>query len=73
MKEFTTLYLASYGKAAELIQGECGWGTENSSLDKTGYKNWTYKKPSRQSNGTWAKIVCDTFTLCRASKPADQC
>lgn len=72
MKEFTTLYLANYGKAANLIQGSCGWGTENSSLDKTGYRKYSYRKPTRESNGTWSRVRCGTFTLCAKSKPADQ-
>ncbi|NMF07939.1 hypothetical protein ACUH7Y_02180 [Clostridium beijerinckii] len=73
MKEFTNLYLANYGKASNLIQGECGWGTENYTLDKTGAKEWTYRKPSSSSNGTWTTITCEEFTLCSTSKPADQC
>ncbi|MBN1037037.1 hypothetical protein [Clostridium botulinum] len=73
MKEFTKPYLANYGKAINLIQGECGYGSENYKLDKTGARKWSYKKPARHSNGTWVQIVCETFTLCRTKRPKDQC
>lgn len=29
-------YVAEYGKAQDVVQGECGWGIENWTLDKTG-------------------------------------
>lgn len=32
-------YVAKYGKSSDLIQGDCGWGVENFTLDKTGAKN----------------------------------
>ncbi|MDU5723943.1 MAG: hypothetical protein E6Z86_17670 [Clostridium butyricum] len=70
MKEFTKLHLANYGKASKLIQGECGWGTENSSLDKTGYRKYTYYKPHTNMNGS---VDCLPFELCSKSPVKDQC
>lgn len=71
MKEFTKPYLASYGKASKLIQGECGWGSENYTLDKTGAKKWSYKAPVARQGVNYTRVQCEIFTKCSTTKVPD--
>lgn len=44
-KNYVKPNMVSYGACQTLIQGSCGWGIENFTLDKTGYtkKKWKVK------------------------------
>lgn len=35
--------LSKYGNSRNVIKGDCGWGVENATLDKTGYYYGSYK------------------------------
>jgi len=66
--------LVNYGNSLNLIKGNCGWGTENSSMDKTGYyeTNWDIWV-TRYVHGLGSVTVineCKTTTACRDS---DEC
>lgn len=70
-KNYVKPNMADYGACQTLIQGSCGWGIENITLDKTGYskKKWRYKDfssapcPGPDPNGNVnCKYVCKTPT-----------
>lgn len=48
---YTKPFVAEYGNANEVIQGECGWGVENWTLDKTGGVN----------RKVYVKTILDTY------------
>ncbi|WDF50311.1 hypothetical protein PQ460_20360 [Paenibacillus sp. KACC 21273] len=61
--------LVECGNSMEVIKGECGWGTENATLDKTGakkaYRNRTYRVVTGQGPGAGynacrRELVCET-------------
>lgn len=62
--------VVKYGTYKMLIQGDCGWGVENLTLDKTGYykKNWRFKYyppcPGPDPNG---KVNCPE-PICKVEK-----
>lgn len=69
-KKYVKPNMAQYGNCQMLIQGSCGWGVENITLDKTGYskKKWRYKQylpcPGADPNGNvnCQKPVCKTHS-----------
>lgn len=73
-KNYVKPNMVRYGACQTLIQGSCGWGIENITLDKTGYsrKKWKVKVavgnepcPGPDPNGnTTCKTVCKTQTTC---------
>lgn len=75
-KNYVKPNMVSYGACQTLIQGSCGWGRENITLDKTGYyrKEWRMKVavgnqpcPGPDPNGNLdpsCKTVCRTITTC---------
>lgn len=71
-KTYVKPNMAKYGTCQTLIQGSCGWGVENVTLDKTGYrkKNWRVKVyppcPGPDPNGNVnCKAVCTKQEQCR--------
>lgn len=70
-REYITPNIANYGSCAVVIQGNCGWGVENVTLDKTGYTRGQWRKwenepcagpdPNGNTN-CWA--VCQLETIC---------
>ena len=70
-KKYITPSIANYGACATLIQGSCGWGTENLTLDKTGYKRKEWAKWVPQpcagpdpSGHTNCYAVCSKTRVC---------
>lgn len=69
-KNYVKPNMAMYGTCQTLIQGSCGWGIENFTLDKTGYskKKWRYKVsypcpgPDPTGKVNCPKPVCKTPT-----------
>ncbi|PWV95961.1 hypothetical protein DFQ01_12338 [Paenibacillus cellulosilyticus] len=65
--QYTTPTMVEFGHSNDLIQGTCGWGTENLSLDKTGYYSYsTYKCNSSLKD-------CYSTSVCANSNPGDGC
>lgn len=74
-KTYVKPNMAKYGACQTLIQGSCGWGVENVTLDKTGYrkKNWRVKSttpampcPGPDPNGN---VNCSKpVTTCKTQK-----
>jgi hypothetical protein len=70
-KTYVKPNMAKYGACQTLIQGSCGWGVENVTLDKTGYrkKKWRVKS-------TTAAMPCpgpDPNGNVNCSKPVTTC
>ncbi len=70
-KNYVKPNMAKYGTCQTLIQGSCGWGVENITLDKTGYskKKWrtkiTLPCPGPDPNGNVnCETVCQAITTC---------
>lgn len=59
--------LTVFGNTKDLIKGDCRWGTENISADKTGY--YEYSTWECQS----ALKDCVSTTVCATSNPGDGC
>lgn len=58
MKKYITPIIANYGSCKKIIQGNCGWGRENITLDKTGYRKAKWKK--------WVALPCAQYETCYA-------
>lgn len=70
MKKYTSPTINQYGKSENLIKGECGWGSEDWTFDKTGYKEYqVYDWVDLAGEGPY----CTTVTKCDTSKPANGC
>lgn len=67
MNTYVAPALVEYGNAKQLIKGDCGWGTENASFDKTGY----YEYSTWKCNA--AIKDCYSTTICASSNPGDGC
>lgn len=70
MNTYVKPMLANYGNSLNVIQGDCGWGVENATLDKTGYYNRSYKDWVLVSRvtllaGPWVDTYeCQSVTHC---------
>jgi len=65
-KVYATPVLVKFGKSKELIQGECGIGLENFSLDKTGFY-WFLQKNCLETKN------CNYESVCQIKDPPDTC
>lgn len=65
--QYTAPTLVEFGHANNLIQGNCGWGSENLGLNKTGYYNYTTWKCNT------AIRDCYSVKVCTNSNPGDGC
>ena len=67
-KNYLQPKLAVLGDAKEVIKGDCGWGSENAYLDKTGYtrKSWRQRVTTTiMSLSYWiSQIECKYQTVC---------
>lgn len=68
MHNYTEPSIVEIGTSSKLIQGSCGFGFENISLDKTGYR----KYPVRTDMGNG---ICYILPLCvhKDRRPSDEC
>lgn len=70
-KKYIKPNIAKYGECKTLIQGDCGWGMENITLDKTGYSKKKWRKwvaqPCAGANpngSTNCYSICTATTVC---------
>ncbi|MGF7047624.1 hypothetical protein J2T13_002129 [Paenibacillus sp. DS2015] len=63
---YATPKLVKFGKSKDLIQGDCGWGVENITVDKTGYQEYLQKNCLERS-------TCNFEVVCMPSEPYDTC
>ena len=74
MKNYSNAYIAEYGDCKDKILGECGWGTENALLDKTGYVKrnvgrWLYM---HGGSGKLILKLCTNQEVCEKN-PKKEC
>lgn len=63
---YATPKLVKFGKSKDLIQGDCDWGVENITIDKTGYHEYLQKNCLDRAN-------CNYETVCMIKDPPDTC
>ncbi|MNK70819.1 hypothetical protein D3C87_902550 [compost metagenome] len=67
MKTYVKPRIVDFGKSQNVIKGECGWGTENAWLDKTGAYHTSGKDYVLCGGGIPAGqfiYCCTTVTKC---------
>lgn len=65
-------YIAEYGNALNVVNGECGWGIENWTLDKTGGVNKTVFVNFFDIKESCLNMFCTT-TYIRGCKWSTKC
>jgi len=70
--KFVKPYIAKYGNARTVIQGNCGFGFENITLDKTGYYYNYVPRKFVDIKETCAITVCTT-TITRGCRYDNYC
>lgn len=67
-KNYLQPKLAILGEAKNVIQGDCGWGSENKYLDKTGYYRKSWKQVVTHTTMTLTFYIderkCEYTTTC---------
>jgi hypothetical protein len=72
VKKYTNPYMARYGNSKNVIQGNCGLGVENWTLDKTGYYMKRVYIAYAKMDTTCINNICTT-TIERGCEWVDKC
>ncbi|MGM1034810.1 MAG: hypothetical protein ACQEXK_20395 [Bacillota bacterium] len=73
MKSYIKPSIVDFGKSESVIKGDCGWGGENFTLDKTG-AYWTYRRKMVHAGwlpGYIEVFKCQSVKAC--STDSNQC
>ncbi|MCF2716485.1 MULTISPECIES: hypothetical protein [Paenibacillus] len=69
--QYTSPKIVSCGDSQHLIKGECGWGTENATFDKTGAYKTTKRRMELVQMFPQEVRVCKVVEAC--SSDSNEC